>query len=483
MCDQDRKLKSAARSYREARQAHWDAVAQQMDTWTGWGGYYHRRLRDVYRFLIPRGRRVLELGCSQGDLLAAVCPSEGVGVDLSGQMIARARKRYPQLEFVQADAHDLELEGKFDYLILSDLVNELWDVHALLERVSRLCTPQTRILINTYSRLWEQPLAAAKYLNLAKPLLRQNWLTVQDTSNLLYLAGFEVMRHWQELIWPVGTPVIGSLCNRCLVRIWPFHHLALANFVMARLSPQRDEKAEEPTVCVIVPARNEAGNIQSIFARTPEMGGGTELIFVEGHSKDRTYEVIQQTIAAHPQRRSQLLRQPGVGKADAVRAAFAKAGGDILMILDADMTVPPEDLPRFYEAIRSGRGEFINGVRLVYPMENQAMRFFNLLGNKFFSLAFSWLLGQPIKDSLCGTKVLWRSDYELIAANRGYFGQFDPFGDFDLLFGAAKLNLKILDVPIRYRQRTYGTTQIQRWRHGALLFRMVAIAARRIKFV
>ena len=156
--------------------------------------------------------------------------------------------------------------------------------------------------------------------------------------------------------------------------------------------------------------------------------------------------------------------------------------GDILMILDADLTVPPEDLPRFYDALCQGRGEFVNGVRLVYPMEKEAMRFLNLVGNKFFSLVFSWLLGQPIKDTLCGTKVLWKTDYERIAANRSYFGDFDPFGDFDLLFGAAKLNLKIVEIPIRYRERTYGTTNISRWKHGCLLLKMVLFALRRIKF-
>jgi glycosyltransferase involved in cell wall biosynthesis len=236
-------------------------------------------------------------------------------------------------------------------------------------------------------------------------------------------------------------------------------------------------------VSVIVPARNEAGNIPHIFARTPEMGTGTELIFVEGHSKDETYSVIKKEIAAHPDRRCKLLQQTGVGKGDAVRLGFANASGDMLMILDADLTVPPEDLPRFYEVLHSAIGDFANGVRLVYPMEDQAMRYLNMVGNKFFSLAFSWLLGQPIKDTLCGTKVLWKADYELIAANRVYFGDFDPFGDFDLLFGAAKLNHKIVDLPIRYRERTYGTTNIQRWKHGWLLLRMVLFAAGRIKFV
>jgi glycosyltransferase involved in cell wall biosynthesis len=187
-------------------------------------------------------------------------------------------------------------------------------------------------------------------------------------------------------------------------------------------------------------------------------------------------------MALYPAGKSQLHRQTGAGKGDAVRLGFAKAKGEILMILDADMTVPPEELPRFYEALHAGRGEFINGVRLVYPMEEEAMRFFNFLGNKFFSLAFSWLLGQPVKDTLCGTKALWARDYALISENRNYFGEFDPFGDYDLIFGAAKLGLKITDLPIRYRARTYGETNIRRWSHGWLLLRMVIFAARKIKF-
>jgi glycosyltransferase involved in cell wall biosynthesis len=285
------------------------------------------------------------------------------------------------------------------------------------------------------------------------------------------------------VIWPVATPVVAGLANRYLAKLWPFRLLALTNMIVARPRPREAVAGEAWRVSVIVPARNEAGNIEQIFTRTPEMGAGTELVFIEGHSKDDTYQIIEQAIARHPQRRTQLARQEGMGKGDAVRLGFRMAQGDVLMILDADLTVPPEDLPRFFDALWKGDAEFANGVRLVYPMEKEAMRFFNLLGNKFFSLAFSWMLGQPIKDTLCGTKVLTKANYERIAAGRRYFGDFDPFGDFDLLFGAARLSLKIVDVPIRYRERTYGTTNIQRWRHGWLLIRMVAFAARRLKFV
>jgi len=482
--EQTQRVDPAELRYRQDRIAHWDQVALRMDHWKGWGGAYQRRLAEVYRFFCPVKARVLEIGCAQGDLLAALEPAVGVGVDFSGEMIEGAKERHPELRFIRADAHELELDEEFDVIILSDLVNDLWDVQEVFRRVARLSTPSTRVILNLYSRLWQPPLTLAQKLGLAKPLLPQNWLTFEDVTGLLSLVDFEVIRNRTEVLLPLPLPLVAGFANRYLAKIWPFSIGAMSHVLVARPTPRPSElPPAAPLVSVIVPARNEAGNIANIFARTPELGRGTELIFVEGGSTDNTYETIEQAIAEHPERRCQLLRQTGKGKGDAVRLGFAHANGDVLMILDSDLTVPPEDLPRFVEVLCSGKGDFANGSRLVYPMEKEAMRFFNLLGNKFFSLAFSWLMGQPIKDTLCGTKVMWKTDYEAVAANRDYFGEFDPFGDFDLLFGAAKLNLKIVDVPIRYRDRTYGTTNIQRWSHGWLLLKMVMFAARRIKFV
>ena len=468
---------NSGHKYQQSRIAHWDAVALERDSWRGLGSWYHGRLEEIYRFHVSPDLKVLEIGCADGSLLARLKPARGVGIDFSPEMIRRARQLHPKLEFVQADAHNLlNLQETFDIIILSDLVNDLWDVQRVLEQIRPLCTKRTRIILNFYSRLWQTPLNIARKLNLATSNLSQNWLTREDMHGLLLLAGFEPIRVTQEVLWPLP---FGALANRFLVRCWPFQHLAISNFVIARPTPER---VKEPGVSIIIPARNESGNIKSIFSRTPQMGRETELIFVEGHSKDDTYAAIQREIQANPSTPSVLLRQTGLGKADAVRLGFSQAKGEVLMILDADLTVPPEDLPRFYEALVSGKGEFINGVRLVYPMEKEAMQTLNFFGNKFFSLAFSWMLGQPIKDTLCGTKVLWKKDYEQIASNRSYFGDFDPFGDYDLIFGAAKLNLKIIDLPIRYRERTYGSTNISRWKHGMLLMRMVAFAARRIKF-
>jgi hypothetical protein len=473
-------LKTEASQYQSQRKGFWSVIHSRASN--SWGNYYRSRLAETYRHLVPEGAAVLELGCSRGDLLSALKPSVGVGVDFCPEALEIGREAYPFLEFVLADAHDLELGPRtFDYIIISELVNDLWDVQAVLRKVRPYCDAHTRVIVNFYSHLWNVPLRLARKLGIATPNLPQNWLTRHDMSNLLEIAGFEPLREWGEVIAPLPVPLLSHFANRYLAKIFPFRFFAMANFILAR--PSAKANLKKPTVSVVVAARNEAGHIEELMTRIPEMGGGTELIFVEGNSTDDTYGAIERCIAAYPERNCKLLKQSGRGKGDAVRTGFNVAKGDILMILDADITVPPEDLPRFFELITNGSAEFVNGVRLVYPMDDDAMRFLNLLGNKFFSWAFSWLLGQPIRDTLCGTKVFWRSGYHRIANNRSCFGDFDPFGDFDLLFGAAKLNMKIMEVPIRYRARRYGETNISRWSHGWLLLKMVVFAARRIKFL
>ena len=467
--------------YERARELYWDEFAGAIDRWEPSRREYRGRLSEIYRSMVPAGKRVLDLGCAAGDLLASLQPSYGVGVDFSGHMLAVAGRRHPQLRFVRQNVHQLALDERFDYIICSDLVNDLWDVQQAMELIRRHSHAGTRLILNAYSRVWELPRHAAESLGIVKRQLPQNWITVEDLQNILFLAGFEVIRETSEVLWPFWTPCWNPLCNRYLVKVAPFRWLAMTNFVVAR--PMPEPRAATSVVSVVVPARNEAGNIGAILDRIPAMGAGTELIFVEGNSTDDTYNVIRNEIAKRPGCTAKLFRQTGKGKGDAVRLGFAQATGGVLMILDADLTVPPEDLPRFYEAWHSGKGEFINGVRLVYPMEERAMRFFNFVGNKFFSLAFSWLLGQSIKDTLCGTKVISRQDYETIAANRAYFGQLDPFGDFDLIFGAARYSLRILDLPVRYGERTYGETNIHRWSHGWLLLKMLFLAMRRVRFI
>ena len=469
--------------YRDTRQGHWDEVADSLSTWSGLGGYYHKRLADLLGYIIPPNQKVLELGCGDGNLINSTKPALGVGVDFSKNMCLVSKQSHANLIIIQADAHYLPLNEKFDFIILSDLLNDLWDAQQVLAQVKKLCHKRTRIIINSYSKLWELPLVLGQTLGLAKRNLIQNWFSNHDIKQILNLEDFEVINHSREIVFPFYIPIFTPFINRFLGKFWPIKHFALTNLFVAKPLLRDEVKSLKPSVSVIIPARNEAGNIEPLFQRTPELGSGTELIFVEGHSLDNTYEKIIEMMEKYPDRNVKLYKQPGKGKGDAVRLGFDEASGDILMILDSDISVPPEDLSLFYNALVENKGEFINGVRLVYPMEDQAMRFLNLLGNKFFSMTFSWLLDQDIKDTLCGTKVLLKSDYDRIANERSYFGDFDPFGDFDLLFGAAKQNLKIIDLPIRYRQRVYGQTNIQRFRHGLLLLRMVGIAARKLKFI
>ena len=478
------KTDRAFRLYQDRRKSFWNR-ANAREAKAPASLYYHRRLAELYRFLVPPDSDVLELGCGEGHLLAALRPSHGVGVDFSSNAISKAAANYPDLEFVDADAHTLSLGRTFDVIVLSDLVNDVWDVQTLFEVVSAHCRPDTRVILNSFNKVWQIPIAMARRTGFAQPLLKQNWLSLKDLQNLLYLAGLQTISTSGEILWPVHTPILSTFLNRFLVKLWPLNHLALTQFVVARPDPDRHGSLvdENASVSVVVPARNEAGHIEEILDRVPDMGSRTELIFVEGNSTDDTYETIRAAVDNLGDPNIRYFRQPGTGKGDAVRYGYGQASGDVLMILDADMTVAPEDLPRFFDALAEGKGEFINGVRLVYPMEEQAMQFLNLLGNKFFGTAFSWLLRQPVKDTLCGTKVLTREAYDAIASNRSYFGDFDPFGDFDLLFGAAKNHLKIVDVPIRYRQRRYGSTNIDRWRHGLLLLRMAAFAARKLRFI
>jgi len=460
------------------RQAFYDARAAFRPRETN--RTYQKLLRYYFGLLIPPGAKVMEVGCGLGDLLAAVKPARGVGVDLSSKMIELARPRHPELEFQVGDAAEFSSQEKFDYILLSDLVNDLPDVQAVFERARAVAHPGTRLVVNFFNNLWRPLLAAGEKLGLKSPTLLQNWLSADDVRNLLHLAGWEVVKTETRILWPMGTPLLERLFNRWLAPlVSPF---CLTVIIVARPKPQL--AAPQHYRCsVVIPARNEAGNIEPAVQRTPEMGLGTEIVFVEGHSTDNTWDKIQRVAKKYPTRNIKILKQQSKGKGGAVREGFAAATGDLLFILDADLTMPPEELPKFYEVARAGTAEFVNGVRLVYPMEKEAMQFLNMVANKMFGLAFSWLLGQKIKDTLCGTKVLFRADYERIARNRAYFGDFDPFGDFDLIFGAAKLNLRMVDLPIRYRARTYGETNIHRWRHGWLLLRMVLFAARRLKFL
>jgi len=444
---------------------------------------YRRLLAHYYQLLIPRDASIVEVGCGSGELLEFLPHKDVTGIDISEKQLARARERIPHGTFYMGAVESLVDEGKvqrkFDYIILSDFVNLCVDVQTMFEKIQELAGPSTRLILNTHNSVWHPILQLAGVLGWKTSPPITNWLSSSDVQNLLELSDWEIIYQECRMLIPVKLFGLEKLVNRFLAPFFPF--LCHSIFQIAR--PRPLNRMAPQSVSVVIPARNEAGNIEAAVQRIPMMGSSTEIVFIEGHSRDDTWERIRQAAANYPHRQIKIMRQTGKGKGNAVREAFDASSGEILMILDADLTVPPEDLPKFYEALVSRRTEFANGVRLVYPMADKAMRFLNMCANKFFSSAFTWILGRPIKDTLCGTKALFRQNYQKIAANRQVFGDFDPFGDFDLLFGARKLNLKIIDIPVRYRERTYGETNINRWSHGALLIRMVLFSLTRIKMV
>ena len=480
-------------TYKEQIHKYFENIAEDLDWWSNRNKYYYQDIEILHQFIIPKGSTVLEIGCGTGNLLAAVQPSLGVGIDFSDNVIEIAQSKYPYLHFLSSDAEKLspdifkrqniDIPNAFDFIVISGVLGYISDIQSVLNKLQKLCNPQTRIILVFHNFLWEPLLRTAEKIGQRRPQPQQNWLSMNDAKNLLTLTGYIPVKIGRRFLIPKKIPIISHLINRYLIQLPVINHLGLTNYVVARPNSYTPLE-KEYCVSVIIPARNEAGNIAAAIERLPLLGKHTEVIFIEGHSTDNTWEEIQRISETKKANFTiKAFQQTGKGKADAVRLGFSEATGDILMILDADLTVQPEELPHFYQAMAEQRGEFINGSRLVYPRSLEAMPWLNTLANKFFALVFSFLLGQQIKDTLCGTKVLWRKDYQRIVANRKYFGDFDPFGDFDLLFGAAKLNLHIVEVPVRYQARSYGQSNIAHFREGLILLKMCWYAAKKIKFI
>ena len=469
----------------DSLRAHFDWVAANDAAVRRRQSDFHAQLLGLFRRHVPPGERVLEVGCGAGDLLAGLRPARGLGLDFSPAMVAKARARHaarPELEFREADVQAAEFDGTYDHVVLDYLTGYLTDIQRTLQRLHAAAHPRTRLHLTSLNTPWRWPLALAERLGAVMPQPPSSWLSHDDLINLLELTGWEVVTFERVQLFPFEWPLVSAFCNRVAVRLPLVRHLGITLFVTAR--PRRPRPVTGPVSCsVVVPVRNESGNLRAALERIPVLGARTEVIFVEGHSRDDTWEALQREVAAYRgPHLVQAFQQPGRGKWDAVRAGFAAARGEVLVVQDGDLTAPPEELPKFYAALESGAAEFVNGSRLVYPMEKGAMRFLNFLGNKFFALALTYVLGQPVKDSLCGTKMLLRSDYERLLRRIAELGDFDPFGDFNLLFGAALLDLRIRDLPVRYRDRTYGATNISRFAHGWLLLRMTWFALWRIKF-
>ncbi len=451
-----------------------------------WVDYARIRIRQRLVGIVPPGSRVLDIGCATGDMLAELRPSHGVGLDLNENMVAEAARRYPSLRFLPMRGEDAaQLHETFDYVIVSQTVDEIYDVQKLLHSLQSVCHSRTRLIVVIHSRVWQPLLSLLERLRLKPPTPERNWLPHDEIIHLLKLADFETVRMFSMTIAPLYVPIVSALLNRFAAQLPGLRWLGFNDVIIARSVDRVVQTGDRPrSASIIVPARNEAGHIEDLLRRIPMFAEKQEVIFVEGNSTDDTWETIERVAATYRGPMTvQTMRQDGCGKGDAVRKGFDAATGDVLMILDADISVPPEELPVFFDALARGQGEFINGSRMVYLMDRRAMRFLNLLGNKVFGWVFTYLLSQRFRDTLCGTKVLTRRDYERIAAGRAYFGDFDPFGDFDLLFGAAKANLKIIDMPVHYKARTYGETNISRFSHGWMLLKMCFVAAHKLKFV
>jgi len=466
--------------------AHFETNVDELDRWREFNAAYHADDYKFMQFLVPPGKRVLELGCGRGDLLAALKPSYGVGIDFGAETIAKANARHPDLYFVLGDVEDPQtlnaIEGPFDYIVIADTIGMFEDIDGTLRLINQLCAPSTRIIISYYSHLWEPVLKIAEAANLRSKQPRINYIATSDFRNLMDLADFEVITHEQRQLLPRRWLGLGPFINRFIAPLPGIRQLCLRTYLVGR--PVRQFPERKFSASIVIPCRNERGNIENAILRMPKFGASQEILFVEGNSSDGTFAECERVRDAYRESWDiKVLKQDGKGKGDAVRKGFAAASGDVLMILDADLTMPPEALPKYQSVLETGKADFVNGTRLIYPMETEAMRPLNFIANRIFAYLFSYLINTRLTDTLCGTKVLLRRDYEVLARERTYFGNFDPFGDFDLIFGAAKQNLKIIETPIHYKARTFGETQISRFRDGWLLLKMVWFAYRKLKAI
>ena len=462
---------------RERTRNHLAKIAVRREDWIKRNRYYYELLNRLLRFLVEPQKRVLSVRCGTGNLLAVVQPVKGKGIDICPEIVEIAQQRNRSFEFAVAFPdkeefrHAFGPEEKFDYILFND-IGDTVDILQALRNLRPLCQRHTRVLVITYNRLWEPLVAFAEWIGMKVPRTEQNWLSTLDIANLLQLAGFEALETHRVVILPKYVPLVSAFLNRFCARLPLLKRLCMTQVVVGRLVPPPVPK-EELSVSVIVPCKDEMGNVEDAAQRIPELGRQTEIIFCDDQSTDGTAEEVLRVQSLYLEKDIRLERGPGVCKSRNVWTGFDAATGDILMILDADLTTIPEELPYFVDVIASGQAEFVNGSRLVYPVPKGAMTTANMLGNKFFSVAFTYLLGQHVKDTLCGTKVFWRSDWERIKPMLGSWGIEDRWGDYELLFGAAKLNLKILDLPVHYQERIYGSTKMTKvFRNGLVMLRM-----------
>jgi SAM-dependent methyltransferase len=436
----------------EQLRSYFNSIAPEWERWRSKNRFYHEQVKELVVGAIAPESRVLDIGSGVGDVLAATQPTEGVGVNVAERLTELAREKHPGLTFETFDADAVMLPDGFrpDYVISVNLLDHAYDIYDLFAGLRDAVTERTLIIITTSNPLWAPVLRFGSRVGWRAPDSPRNFITNRDLGSILNAQGFDVVEAGVALPVPERIPLVAGLLNALLPDIPVVRYASSTQYLAARPRIGRDELS----VSVVVPCHNEEGNVAECARRVPDMGAGTEIIFVDDGSKDGTRDAVM--AAMEDDDRVRLIAyDTNHGKANAVRAGFDAARNDVLMILDADMTVPPEDLPKFLAPLQEGMAEFVNGTRLVYPMEGQAMPAANFLGNKAFCFLVTWVCRQRVSDTLCGTKALFRRDYRAMPLS----GR-DRWGDFDLLFGAAREKLRIREIPVHYRERVAGESKM-----------------------
>ena len=442
---------------------HFDLLAKDYDGWKKKNTYYYNGIKSFLKKSVRPGAKVLEIGTATGEILAAAEPSLGVGIDISPEMIKVAKQKYPQHNFFAAAIEEFSYAEKFDYIIMADLIDHVYDIIGLLENAHRFCHAQTKIIITAINPWWEPLLSFMEKIGAKMPEGPHNFLEHRNLSKFIETIDFAINQTGYLLLFPKYLPLFSWFANSVGVRIWGINKFSFVHYMILRPLP-KNETDLGFGCSVVIPCYNEEGNIEEAVRRTPKMGKYTEIIVVNDGSTDKTADKVR-VLQAEFSNLCLIDYSPNRGKGYAVKEGFNAATQEVMMILDADMSVMPEELPYFFNILNKGLCDFVNGTRLVYPMQDQAMKFLNLLGNKGFSLIMTFIAGQHLTDTLCGTKAMYKKDYRYIKLG------VDKWGDFDLLFGAAKLGHKIMEIPVHYTRRRSGESKMHAFRHGLHLLK------------
>ena len=471
-------------SQAEPLKDHYNKIAKKRVKYIKRNRYYHKSVLKHFRMWIPENSKVLELGCGTGDLIGQLRPKLGVGIDISDEMIKQAKEKYPGINFFCDDAESFEINEIFDYIIISGIVGMVDNIQILLGRIKKWVSPDTRVFVDFYNPMWYPFIKFGEKIGLKMPEMIKNWLSVDDIENFLYISGYQVIKRKYLMFFPKNIPLITYILNKFIGNLPFIRRFSLSSVVITRpLVPWPDKEIK--SCSVVITCRDEEGNIEGLVTRIPKMGWNTEIIFVEGHSKDNTVAKINEMIKKYPDKDIRMLKQKGIGQGDAFRYGYDEAKGDFVIWLEADLTTPPEEAKLLWDAYINNIGEYVNGSRFIYKMEKNAMPLLNFLGNRFFGVLFTSLLKQRFTDTLCGFKGISKKNYVKIRQQIDFFGDFDPFGDFELIFGAIKNNLKVAEIPVHYKPRQYGESKaygksfFSFMKHGFLLVRMSIIAFRK----